>query len=104
LLTPTLDPVEAVEKLTASPRWEALLAASDRFTPAPSRKQAAQLKLLMREQALQALAPVYTPPPDEPPQDCCKDPSEVRWARIVEEVRALRLRWDPARQDFVRSR
>jgi hypothetical protein len=104
LLTPTLDPVEAVEKLTASPRWEALLNASDRFNPPTTRKQAAQLKLLVRAQALQALAPVYTPPPDELPQDCCKDPSEVRWARILEEVRALHLWWDPARQDFVRSR
>ena len=103
-LAPAIDPVEAVEQLTASPRWEALLTASDRFHPAPTRKEATQLKYLVRVQALQALAPVYAPPPDEPPRDCCKDPSEVRWARIVEEVRALRLRWDPARQDFVPSR
>jgi hypothetical protein len=103
-LMPSLDPVAAVEELTASPRWEALLNASDRFNPPTTRKQAAQLKLLVRGQALQALAPVYTPPPDEPPQDCCKDPAEVRWTRIVEEVRDLHLRWDPVRQDFVRSR
>ena len=103
-LAPAIDPVEAVELLTASPRWEALLTASDRLHAAPTRKEATQLKYLVRVQALQALAPVYTPPPDEPPQDCCKDPQEARWARIVEEVRALRLRWDPTRQDFVRSR
>jgi hypothetical protein len=103
-LAPTLDPVAAVEELTASPRWEALLNASDRFNPPTTRKQATQLKYLVRVQALQALAPVYTPPPDEPPQDCCKDPQEVRWVRIVEEVRALRLRWDPRRQDFIPSR
>ncbi len=103
-LAPALDPVEAVEQLTASPRWEALLTASDRLHPALTPKEATQLKYLVRVQALQALAPVYTPPPDDPPQDCCKDPSEVRWARIVDDVRALRLRWDPVRQDFVPSR
>lgn len=103
-LAPALDPVEAVERLTASPRWEALLTASDRFHPSPTRMEATQLKMLIREQALEALTPVYTPPADEPPRDCCKDPQEIRWTRIVGEVRALRLRWDASRQDFVRSR
>jgi len=103
-LEPALDPVEAVEQLLASPRWEALLTATDRVRAPLTRKEGTQLKFLVREQALQALASVYTPPPDEPPKDCCRDPQEVRWARIVEEVRALRLRWDPRRQDFVPSR
>jgi hypothetical protein len=104
-LSPGTDPVEAVERLTASPRWTALLNAADGAHPRPTAQRATQLRLLVRRQALQALAPLYTPPSsDEPLQDCCKDPEEIRWTRIVQEVRALGIRWDAERQDFIRTR
>lgn len=104
LLAPAVDPAEAVERLVSSRAWQILLTTTDALHPLMTRKEATQLTHLVREQALRAVAPFYTPPPDEDPQDCCKDPQDVRWARIREEVRALRLRWDPDRQDFVRSR
>jgi len=104
LLSPTTNPVEAVEALTASSRWVALLEASDSENPKATAQKAKQLKQLIRSQALEALAPIYTPPDDEPLLDCCKDPDEIRWTRVVGEVRALGIRWDPGRQDFIRTR
>jgi len=103
-MSPGTNPVEAVEALTASSRWVALLEASDSENPKPTAQRAKQLRQLIRSQALEALAPIYSPPPDEPLQDCCKDPDEIRWTRVVQEVRALGIRWDPGRQDFIRTR
>jgi hypothetical protein len=95
-LTPTLDPVMAAEALLTSPRWTEFL----RFqTVGVGDRQ----KKLIRRQAIETLAPVYRPPDEFRPKSCCGDPSEAEWRQIVEEVRALGLRWDPARQDFIRS-
>jgi hypothetical protein len=103
-LSPAVDPIQAVEELTASPRWQALLNAADPDHPRTTRAGAEQLLWLVRREALHALEPIYTPPEEEPPAGCCKDPSEVQWRRIVDEVRALGIRWDPGLQDFIRSR
>jgi hypothetical protein len=103
-LAPTMNPVEAVEALTSSPRWDALMTARDPYHEAPTNRQAKELKMLVRRQALEALASVYRPPEDFVPKNCCEDPSEGAWREVVEQVRALQLRWDPERQDFVRSR
>lgn len=103
-LAPAVDPVAAVEALTASPRWAALAAAAEPWTPEQMTRGMKELKRLVRRQAVEALAPVYRPSEDDASGSCCGDPSEADWRRVVEEVRALGLRWDPARQDFVRSR
>ena len=103
-LVPAVNPVDAVEALTASPRWAALATAAEPWTPEQMLRGMKELKMLVRRQAIEALAPVYRPSEDEGPRNCCGDPSEADWRRVVEEVRALALRWDPARQDFVRSR
>src|SRR6185295_3498183 len=103
-LAPSVDPVQAVEELTFSPRWEALINATDDHHPKQTREGAQSLLWLVRREALHAIDHLYTPPPPEDPADCCKDPSEVAWRRIVDEVRALGIRWDASRQDFVRSR
>jgi len=94
---PAVDPVEAVERLTASADWAALT----RLQSAP---QALELRRGIRRQALEALATVYRPPDDFSPRNCCEDPSEAAWRQVVQEVRALGIRWDPERQDFIRSR
>ncbi len=103
-LAPSTDPIDAVEELTWSPRWEALLNATDQHHPKPSREAAQRLLWLVRREALHAIDHLYTPPEREDPVDCCKDPSEVWWRRVVDDVRALGIRWDGERQDFVRSR
>lgn len=103
-LAPVSDPVEAAEVLLQSPRWAALLGASDRSNPSLTERGARDLKMMVRGQALEALAPLYRPPADESPKNCCEDPSETRWRQVVQEVRSLGIRWDPGRQDFVRSR
>ena len=97
VLAPVLDPVEAVEALTSSSRWEALA----KEQPA---REAVELKRRVRRQALEALAPVYRAPDDDARRSCCEDPAEAEWRQVVQEVRALGIRWDPQRQDFVRSR
>lgn len=103
-LAPTLDPVAAVESLTSSPRWAALLSARDPWREPPSDREGKALKQWVRRQALQALSSVYRAPDEDVAKGCCEDPSEQAWRRVVDEVRALGIRWDPVRQDFVRSR
>ena len=102
LLVPTGNPVEAAETLFHSPRWTALLEVSEPGHPRQSVRGAKELRMLVRSQALEALAPVYRPPEDFIPKNCCEDPSEGAWREVVEQVRALGIRWDPERQDFVR--
>ncbi|HLY12432.1 MAG TPA: hypothetical protein VKW04_24225 [Planctomycetota bacterium] len=96
-LAPTANPVEAVETLTASPRWQALATAQHP-------RDTVELKRGIRRQALEAIAPVYHPPDDYAPKTCCEDPSDAAWREVVEQVRALNLHWDPQAQDFIRSR
>jgi len=96
-LAPTLDPVEAAETLLTSPRWEEFL----RFQSAGVGDRQ---KKTIRRQAIETLAPVYRPPDEFRPKSCCGDPSEAEWRQIVEEVRALGVHWDPAHQEFIRSR
>ncbi|MBV8880878.1 MAG: hypothetical protein JO332_12985 [Planctomycetaceae bacterium] len=96
-LSPSLNPVEAVERLTASARWALLLSGQ-------SARRGVELKRRVRNQALEALAPIYRPPDEYSPRSCCEDPSEAAWREVVAEVRAMEIRWDPGRQDFVRSR
>lgn len=96
-LAPTLDPVEAADRLTSSPRWERILKGQ-------SARGAVELKQRVRRQALEAVAPVYRPPDEYHANTCCEDPSEAAWRQVVDEVRGLGLRWDSARQDFIRSR
>lgn len=103
-LAPSINPVEAVERLTFSTRWDALLNASTPAHPKHTRESAKRLLWLVRREALHAIDAVYAPAPEGEPDDCCKDPSEVYWRRIVEEVRTLGIHWDATRQDFVRSR
>jgi len=103
-LEPAGNPAEAAEALMASPRWGALLEASDPWNPKQTARGAKDLKMLVRTQALAALASVYRPPDDFVPKNCCEDPSEGAWRQVLEDVRALGVRWDPGRQDFVRSR
>ena len=99
-LAPLADPVEAVEQLTWSPRWVALLNAADQNHPKPSREAAQRLLWLVRREALHAIESLYTAPEREDPDDCCKDPSEVWWRRVVDEVRTLGIRWDASRQSL----
>lgn len=96
-LAPARNPVEAVEALTSSSRWEALVKEN------PGR-EAVESKRLVRRQALAALAPVYRAPEEYTRRSCCEDPAEAEWRQVVEEVRALGIRWDPERQDFIRTR
>jgi hypothetical protein len=103
-LVPAGNPVDAADALFHSPRWTALLQASDPGQPRQSVRGAKELRMLVRNQALEALAPVYQPPEEFVPKNCCEDPSEGAWREVVEQVRALGIRWDPGRQDFVRSR
>jgi hypothetical protein len=103
-LVPGGNPVEVAQMLTTSPRWEALLSAESAGIPKQDARGAARLKWLVRSQALEALAPVYHRPDEYVPKNCCEDPSEASWRQMAEEVRALGIRWDRERQDFVRSR
>jgi hypothetical protein len=96
--------VELLETLVSSQRWESLLSAESIGIMKQDAGGAKRLRLLVRSQALEALAPVYRPPQDFYPKNCCEDPSEAEWRRVVEEVRALGIHWNAQLQEFVRSR
>lgn len=104
LLVPGSDPIEAAETLLSSSCWQALLEAESGGIPRQDRQGAKRLKMLIRSQALEAVATAYRPQENASPPDCCEDPDDSAWRRVVAEVRALGLRWDARRQDFVRSR
>jgi hypothetical protein len=103
-LIPGGNPVELLETLVSSQRWESLLSAESIGIMKQDAGGAKRLRLLVRSQALEALAPVYRPPQDFYPKNCCEDPSEAEWRRVVEEVRALGIHWNAQLQEFVRSR
>jgi len=91
-LSPLYNPVEAADVLVDSQSWRDL-----EFSPAEN----ALKKAAIRRQAVQALSPLVRFSSEDCPGGIF-GPSENRWTQMREEVRQLRIRWDPIVENFVR--
>jgi hypothetical protein len=92
-LTPEASPVDAVESLPATPSWGDLAADED------ARQR---LTGMLHQQAIRALAPLYTPPDQEMASlypGMGQDFLAV-WQRQVAQVRQLAPRWNADTQQF----
>jgi hypothetical protein len=95
LYSPNQNPVKAADQLIASERWKDLQV---------SPSQNLQAKAYVRRQAIRALRPLLTLSPDVVLEEPSSGLSEIQWTEIVEQTRQRGIRWDVARQEFIRTR
>ncbi|HWB58484.1 MAG TPA: hypothetical protein VG733_03290 [Chthoniobacteraceae bacterium] len=91
-LMPSNDPLGALDKLAASPEWKL-------SGPGPG-----QRKQLLANEILQSIDSIYRTEPDDDgnrlPGD---DFDEKRWEQIEKDVAALHIKWDAAKNIYVRG-